>query len=732
MSDQAEPSASKLKAGLKRLSKRLGTLDQVYDSAPIGLCVLDTDLRFVRINQRLADINGLPIDAHLGRLVREVVPGLATSSEALLRRVLETGQPVMGAEVSAETPAEPGRLRHWLENWQPLHDANGQIIGVNVAVLDVTAQKEAEAALRESEARFRASQELLPDGFCILRAVRAASGEVADFVWEFSNRAAFQLLNADSEDLEGKSVLERMPAHRDNPVLFPRYALCVQTGAGSSVEMPYEQHGEVRWYNNAIARIDPDRIGVLFRDITARKTAEHERQRLASIVESASDFIGVSDLAMNVIFVNSCGMKLLGMESAEAVRRTRIPDYFAPGDALRIETEVVPAVLGQGRWTGELSFRNMKTGRLVPVIYDAFRIDDPASGAPANIAMLTRDISERKQSEDRLRDSERRLSAVLNNTRMAVFMMNADQHCVYMNAAAEALSGYSLPEIQGRVLHDVIHHSYPDGRPYPLHDCPIDRGLNDQNQVQGEENFVHKNGRFYAVAFTASPIRDSEGGIVGTVLEVRDIRQEKEDSLRLEMMIDELNHRVKNSLATVQSIVWQALRSHPVASGVKEAIESRVMALSRSHDLLTRRSWSSAPLGEVVLKSLEPFGITDSHSERFSIEGPEVHLRPNAALALSLGLHELATNAAKYGALATEKGIVRVTWQPGLDGGVGLLWREEGGPPVEPPRRRGFGSKLIERGLAHELNGAVRLTYAPGGVACEIEVPPDNLRSCDR
>jgi PAS domain S-box-containing protein len=135
----------------------------------------------------------------------------------------------------------------------------------------------------------------------------------------------------------------------------------------------------------------------------------------------------------------------------------------------------------------------------------------------------------------------------------------SEQHCTYMNAAAENLTGYSWSRRQGRSLHDMVHHTHPDGRPYPMHDCPIDRAFPEYNQTEGEEVFVHKDGHFYPVAFTASPIRQ-EDVVVGTVVEVRDISRRKAEIEHLHMLLDELNHRVKNTLANVQSIFLQTLR----------------------------------------------------------------------------------------------------------------------------------------------------------------------------
>lgn len=318
--------------------------------------------------------------------------------------------------------------------------------------------------------------------------------------------------------------------------------------------------------------------------------------------------------------------------------------------------------------------------------------------------------------------NKRRLSAVLNNTRMAVFFMDQHQHCVFMNSAAEDLTGYSLAETRGRSLHDVVHHSYPDGRPYPLHECPIDRAFPENNQTEGEEIFIHKDGHFYPVAFTASPIRQ-EDVVVGTVIEVRDITKRKADTERLHLVLNELNHRVKNTLATVQSIFLQTLRDEAISDHARDGVMSRLMALSRSHDLLTERNWASAPLRDVAHRALAPFGATEDASGRVSIAGDEFTLHPRPALAIAMGLHELATNAVKYGALSIEGGSVDLSWKLIPGGMLRLKWAERGGPSVAEPRRSGFGRRLIERGLAHELAGEARVDFHHDGVVCEIDIP---------
>ena len=318
--------------------------------------------------------------------------------------------------------------------------------------------------------------------------------------------------------------------------------------------------------------------------------------------------------------------------------------------------------------------------------------------------------------------NEQRLSAVLNNTRMAVFFMDDQQHCTYMNAAAENLTGYSLGETQGRSLHDTLHHTYPDGRPYPQHECPIDRAFPENNQTEGEEVFVHKAGHLYPIAFTASPIRLGDV-VVGTVIEVRDITKEKADIERLHTLLNELNHRVKNMLANVQSIFLQTLQGEAISDHARDAVMSRLIALSRSHDLLTERNWVSAPLRELAYRALAPFGATEDASGRFFIAGDEFMLLPQPALAIAMGLHELATNAVKYGALSIEGGSVDLSWKLIPGGILQLRWVERDGPFVAEPGRSGFGRRLIERGLAHELAGEAHIDFHHDGVICEIAIP---------
>lgn len=202
-------------------------------------------------------------------------------------------------------------------------------------------------------------------------------------------------------------------------------------------------------------------------------------------------------------------------------------------------------------------------------------------------------------------------------------------------------------------------------------------------------------------------------------------RRRAEEHQRL--LINELNHRVKNSLATVQAIAHQTLRSPDVPEPARRAFTERLLALARAHDVLTEENWEGADLGEVVASALDPYGGPDH--DRFHMEGPPVRLEPKMALSLAMALHELATNAVKYGALSVPDGCVEISWAlAGMDGGrrLRLRWIEKDGPRVVAPSQTGFGSRLIERGLAAELQGEAHVDYAATGVICRIDAPlPD-------
>ena len=230
---------------------------------------------------------------------------------------------------------------------------------------------------------------------------------------------------------------------------------------------------------------------------------------------------------------------------------------------------------------------------------------------------------------------------------------------------------------------------------------------------------------FWATIFI-SPVQDESGDAVQHFASFVDVTKHKQEKDRLRFLLDELNHRTQNTLATVQAIAVQTL--HGVADKeVVDAFTGRILALSKAHGLLGRENWEGVSLRDVIEQILEPFGLQDRRVARFTVEGDDVRLPPKAALTFAMVFHELATNAAKHGALSNDAaGRIDIAWQvePTPQGvRMRLRWQESGGPPVPPPGRKGFGSRLIESGLAQELDGEVRLDYEPAGVVCQIVMP---------
>ena len=292
---------------------------------------------------------------------------------------------------------------------------------------------------------------------------------------------------------------------------------------------------------------------------------------------------------------------------------------------------------------------------------------------------------------------------------------------IFANNAFLSLTGYERYEVLAQDFNSLMAVGIEETKMTEIAAC-----FASTPETDPEIHYRRKDGSEFWASVLVSPVRDEKGDVVQHFVSFVDLTKPKQDQARCKMLIDELNHRVKNTLATVQSIVIQALRTPASHEVVRESIESRLLALSRSHDLLSSGHWRGAGLHDLVDNALEPFRVVEGRDERFVITGKNVLLRPKTTLALSIAIHELATNAVKYGAFSNETGAVQISWtvNAGHEGKrLRLSWHEQGGPPVVPPSRKGFGSWVIERGLAHELEGEVELNYPAGGVICTIDIP---------
>jgi PAS domain S-box-containing protein len=350
-----------------------------------------------------------------------------------------------------------------------------------------------------------------------------------------------------------------------------------------------------------------------------------------------------------------------------------------------------------------------------------------AQGKMVGAITCIQDITERKRtidaldrSQQALRQQEERWNATYEHAAIGIVELDGDGRFLRVNEAICAITGGTREELLGWKLFGRTH---PDDR-------DVDENLY-RRQVAGdigfysiEKRFVRKDGRVIWMGVRSSTVRDASGRFLYSVRVVQDVTERKEAEERQKLLIDELNHRVKNTLATVQSLATQTARGTDSPDAFRKAFEGRLIALSLAHDQLTRSHWRSAGLRDIVSGATAAY--LSHANEQIVIAGEAVTVTPRAALTLALALHELTTNASKYGALSVPEGRIEVRWQVDREARPETLrieWREHDGPPVAKPKRQGFGSRFIEGSIAAELEGKAQLDYDPAGFICKMDIP---------
>jgi PAS domain S-box-containing protein len=354
-----------------------------------------------------------------------------------------------------------------------------------------------------------------------------------------------------------------------------------------------------------------------------------------------------------------------------------------------------------------------------------WRTDD---GKIGGLVLYTEMVTQAVQARHRLQAAEARYRAVFDQAAMGVarvsgsgrFLEVNDRFCAITRRDRETLLASTFMDIVRD--EDTVTAVVTQGQ--ALFAGEIDTYAVER-RVEGRDGTVW-------VHVTASRVDPGGDGRPYLVVIISDITARKQVEAeqqhyqgQLRLLINELNHRVKNTLATVQSMASQTLKTEPDPLVAFEKFESRLMGLSQVHDVLTRESWHGAGLRDVAERALAPFTppAADGKAgcERLTIDGPPVWLAPGGALTMALIFHELATNALKYGALSNSRGKVILAWTyDAASRDLALTWTETGGPPVTAPTRRGFGSRLIERSLRGELKGAATMDYRPEGLVCTM------------
>jgi len=496
--------------------------------------------------------------------------------------------------------------------------------------------------------------------------------------------------------------------------------------------------------------------------INKSKTAAIEA--LGPVLDTALDAVVVMTRDGMVAGWNEVAERTFGWTGAEAVGRLMadliIPEQYREAHCRGLERYNETAEERVLNRRIEISAVH-KNGLEFPV-----ELSITIAGHPDEALFLgfLRDISERREAEARLKRQAGETELLFNITRMAAETASFDEALRASLEAICAMTGWPIGHALiagaggGELASTGVWHEASPGDARTMRAVTEDMRFTPgvglpglilergepiwMSDVENHPDFARK-GLGFAAAF-GFPIKN-DGRIVAVLeffsrnafepdadlmLTVRTVgeqvgrvleRRRTEEHLRL--LVNELNHRVKNTLAIVQSIALQTLRGDGVAGASRRAFESRLAALAAAHDLLTTENWESASLLQVIEKAGLGCGAPP---DRLRVAGPEVRVQPRTAVSIAMAVHELCTNAVKYGALSNDSGKVSVEWDVADAGGANRLrfrWREEGGPPVTPPETRGFGTRMIERALAAELGGSARIDFLREGVCCTVDAP---------
>jgi PAS domain S-box-containing protein len=444
------------------------------------------------------------------------------------------------------------------------------------------------------------------------------------------------------------------------------------------------------------------------RDVTEERAAETRFRQLADLVPS---FVWFASPDGSINFLNDRWYAYTGQTPEVA-----LPDGWTsvihPDDRQHVAGRWAEARAEQVPYAVECRYRSAG-GSYRWYVARAEPVRDESGAVTAWFGTST-DIHDRKQIEERLLESAQRLDLAVTAHGIGIFDWHIPSGHVIWTEQEEQVFGLA-PRSFGGHISNWAEHVLPEDAEAMNADMAMAMAERRESydfafrirRPDGEVRWIEGSSRFI-YREDGTPER-----MVGTNIDATDRRRAEEHQ---RLLVNELNHRVKNTLAIVQGIAQQSFKGVEGAAAAKSAFEGRLAALSAAHNLLTRENWESASIANVIAESMAPY----AGGGRVEMIGPELKLMPKTAVSLALAVHELGTNAAKYGALSNGHGRVAIRWRSTGDR-LSLVWQEVGGPPVSPPTKRGFGTRMIERSLASELDGEVSIRFEPGGLVCTVD-----------
>ena len=467
-----------------------------------------------------------------------------------------------------------------------------------------------------------------------------------------------------------------------------------------------------------------DGVAITFTDITQKRASEagqrHSEQHLRELMAALPGAVYTTDARGRITFCNPAAIKFWGRtpDAEKDLWGGAVRLYHRDGAPLSLDQSPMAIAVRENRAIhGAEIIAERADGKRVPYLSYPTPLHDADGNVTGAVNMLI-DISERKQAEA----VARQLVAIVKSSDDAILSKSPDGIITSWNDGAQRLLGYEAAEIVGKSIMAIV----PDDRRQEEADF-LRRVRTGQHIPHLRTQRQRKDGSLIWLSLTISPVHNAAGEITGISSIARDLTHTLASEENRRSLMRELNHRVKNTMAVVQAIAAQTLDHATSLRDARDKFSARLLNLAQAHDLLTRESWQGANLSETIADSIRPYR---NNSGRFRVRSapdtPEIRLAPGAILSISMAVHELCTNAAKYGALSQPNGYVTINWRLVADQGrrqLVLEWQEHDGPRVEPPSHRGFGSRMIERAVTAELGGEVRMEYALAGLHCTIVMP---------
>ena len=455
------------------------------------------------------------------------------------------------------------------------------------------------------------------------------------------------------------------------------------------------------------SRFEPSGIGE-FAAALAGLVSTGENERVwRDLVNALPAAIYITDASGRIIFYNETAATLWGcrpeLGKSEFCGSWKL--YWSDGTPLRHDECPMAMALKQKRpIRGMEAIAERPDGTRVPFIPYPTPLFDAAGELIGAVNMLV-DITDRKRAEE----VGQRLVAIVQSSDDAILSKNLDGIITSWNPGAERLFGYVADEIVGKSVTILIPAERHDEEPEII--GRIRRG---ERMEHYETVRLRKDGSLVDISLSVSPVKDGHGKIIGASKIARDITERKQAQARQELLTRELHHRTKNIFAVVQAVVLRSFAGKQTVNDAKTTVLNRIQSLANTHALLIDKDWQGADIAEVVRTEMSPY------ADRVTMDGPTVILTAQAAQNFALAVHELATNAAKYGALSNQVGQVHISWsvsEPNGHSQFSFRWQERGGPPVSRPTGKGFGRVVLEQVMAEFFDPPPQIKFSRSGVS---------------